>query len=163
MSDFIESFGEPGSSYSIQKLFVLILTHRESDIQWFVPAPRFSLPHKGRQYNVNLTNQPVQDTSLYVSGSDDSLLEVSGINPMETTMDISSPAANSRSVSSAMEFSSPVTCSDIKSELSSPVSFIEPMPKRLKVGDSMQTSFEEIFDMEDVIWYQAPVVFKGFK
>ena len=163
MSDFIESFSEPGTSYSIQKLFVLILTNRDSNIQWFVPSPRFSIPHRGKLYNISLTNQPVLDTSLYVSGSDDSLLEVSGINPMEATMDFTSPAQNNRSVSSIMEYSSPALSRTVdNSGLSSPVGSIEPQPKRLRT-DNMQTSFEEVFDSDDVIWYQAPVVFKGFK
>lgn len=154
MSDFIQSFSEVSSSCSIQNLFVLILANRDSDIRWFTPAPRFTVSQRGKLYNIGLTNQPIQDTSLCVSASD-SLLEMSGINPMETTADLCSPTSKSYNT----DLPSPTLLNRGESELSTPVS-TEPQCKRRKL---MATSFEEMCDIEDVIWYQAPVTFKGFK
>jgi len=125
-SDFIESFGDKSIS-SLQKLFVLIQTSRQSDIKWFVPAPRFSIPHRGKLYHIKLANNSIGETSVIVSDQDSSL-DISGVVAMETSiLNTSSPG-------------------------------VTPCKKK-----RLELSFEELCDHDNDIWYQAPVIFKGFK
>lgn len=123
-TDFIESFSQSTRRHSLQKLHVLLLAHRDSAIQWFIPAPRFSLPTRGNIYNIELSNTPA-NTSVCIS--DCSLLELSGVNPMEISMDLPSPCASAA--------------------------------KKRRTYHS----FQEAFDMDDLVWYQTPVTFHGIK
>ena len=118
--DFIESFSLH-SSYGLQKLFVLVQASRNSGISLFNPNLSFSLPSKGSMYTIHLTNQPVSDTSLCASSADS--LEISGVSPMETSLELSSPCQ-----------------------------------KRRRVSTSLDNE-----DSNDLIWYQAPMSFKGFR
>lgn len=126
-SDFIDSFSNPGKSYGLQKLYVLLLASRDSGIQWFTPAPRFSIPSRGSLYNMKLVT-PTLNSSVCVS--DSSMLEISGIYPMDVMTE--------------------------KSEVLSPCCSAS---KRRR----LHFSFEETCDADELIWYQAPITFNGFK
>lgn len=107
-SDFIESFSQTTAKFGLTKIHLLIHTNRHSELQWFIPNPRFTIPSKGTVYNINLTNPEVLNTSLCISSSDDSLLELSGISPMEVTIsELSSPcntpSAKRRRISHSFE------------------------------------------------------------
>lgn len=136
-TDFLESFSQPSRHYACTNLFLFVYATRDSGLEWFYPNTRFRVPKRGALYSIEMANPALSvDTSLIVSSSGSNTLDMSGVSPLEW---------------SRSELSTPRCASH--SELCSPSC------KRSRFSES----FEEVCDVDEYIWYQAPVSFLGFK
>ncbi|XP_046571061.1 MAD2L1-binding protein-like [Haliotis rubra] len=126
---------------------VLLYAPRDSGIQWFVPKPIFKRPVRGRQFEYNMKcrhhNVGSHDLSCDVSE-----IEISGIEPLDSSV-LSDVDMNDCVLKSCLSASYPATAlytGDSQMDTC--------RPSETVVSSSLEP---------DMIWFQAPVMVKGYK
>ncbi|XP_046364215.2 MAD2L1-binding protein-like isoform X2 [Haliotis rufescens] len=126
---------------------VLLYAPRDSGIQWFVPKPTFKRPIRGRQfeYNIKCRHHHVGSHDL---SCDVSEVEISGIEPLDSSV-LSDADMNDCVLNNCLSASNPdyALCSG------------DGQMETCRSSETVVSPTPEL----DTIWFQAPVLVKGYK
>ncbi|KAK3588753.1 hypothetical protein CHS0354_024232 [Potamilus streckersoni] len=150
---------------------VLLHASRNSGIRWFLPKSTFKVPQRGMQYHLNLTSlndEPVNNNHNLSIDLEE--VEISGIEPLEKAymatsteelyesfhLVIQKPSSESSTFSHSsfaqMMYASRSLsnhCQDVSTDI--------------RLSDMVRDEDIPMASIEDFIWFQSPLVIKGYK
>ncbi|KAL3873481.1 hypothetical protein ACJMK2_036591 [Sinanodonta woodiana] len=154
---------------------VLLQAPRDSGIKWFLPKSMFKVPQRGMQYHFNFTclyKDPVYYNHNLSQDLDE--VEISGIEPLDkSVLEKSFMVTSTEEIYESFDLVIQKPSSD---SFFSHSSFLQ----KMQASQSMSSPFQEestdipMHDMvrdegipsasnEDFIWFQSPLVIKGYK
>jgi hypothetical protein len=149
---------------------VLLHAPRDSGIKWFLPKSMFKVPQRGMQYHLNLIclyNEPVNYNHNLSIDLDE--MEISGIEPLDKSFMLASTEEIYESFDLVIKLPS-------SESFISHSSYLEKMQASQSMSNRCQEESTDIamHDMvgdegipsasnEDFIWFQSPLVIKGYK
>ena len=162
---------------------VLVLAPRDCGIEWFLPKPAFKVPQKSKQFEFNISCKQSSSSSHNLTQADEEF-NISGIEPL-SVVDISASelsgssvlhidegeeeevvehaSTDSVSTSSCSYFSRHLAGSERHPSTECPQQdrSASNMSNRSAVLLSTDSGFDSV-DL-DMIWFQSPVVVKGYR
>ena len=174
-------------SVPITNITVLLNAPRHSSFTWFLPKALYKIPDRGNQFHFNLCSN-VDFTGSQDLSKDFSVIDLSGFEPLGSSVIIDTSMSEDRSASSSecsASLSADYVCIDSDHDIEivgdCDIEDSDITPKNLTV-DSVSSdmsqegkdakAMDEVNDTDegihsltdsDYIWFQSPIVVKGFK